>query len=94
MSVFVQDEYEGILKTFSPNLEIVLEMVHKVQCLNNIFLQKLIKINSFFRIKCICQQFYFQIDPASTDTVDLQTVKEKMVFPFESVVRLVIFIFS
>ena len=83
MSVFVQDEYEGILKTFSPNLEIVL---------GKKFYKKI--INSFFELNVFCQQFYFQIDPASTDTVDLQTVKEKMVFPFESVVRLVIFLCS
>jgi small nuclear ribonucleoprotein (snRNP)-like protein len=51
-----QDEYEGILTTFSPDFEMVLGMAH-------------------------------QIDPANSDTVDLETVKEKMVFPFATVVR-------
>ena len=63
-------------------------------CFRKEVLLKIINQFFFFELNVFCQQFYFQIDPASTDTVDLQTVKEKMVFPFESVVRLVIFLCS
>jgi len=49
-------EFEGILKTFSPQLEMVLEWVH-------------------------------QIDPKMPDCLNLETVKEKMVFPIKDIVR-------
>ena len=67
-------EFEGILKTFSPQLEMVLEWVHQV-----------IGISLYF---CLLTIFLFrQIDPEMPDCINQETIKEKMVFPMKDIVR-------
>ena len=61
------------MKTFSPQLEMVLEWVHQV---SNPKVIELFKNSSFS-----------QIDPKMPDCINHETVKEKMVFPIKDIVR-------
>ena len=69
-------EFEGILKTFSPQLEMVLEWVHQV-----------IKEHVCFSFAIILIYFSRQIDPKMPDCINQETIKEKMVFPMKDIVR-------
>ena len=67
-------EFEGILKTFSPQLEMVLEWVHQV-------------IGSSFYFCVLINVLFRQIDPEMPDCINQETIKEKMVFPMKDIVR-------